>query len=189
MSPEEKIDNDHVLRNDNRIKLLNQFQWSWYHSFQKTMFYLMKYKYAIFSNFKVHVTKSSVPLFWDTRYNGDFSNPINMHSPTELEFSFRMIQTFLNQLYSHKILIIIIARGCFSVKSLFFKSLTAKAPYNPLYWTFPLKDLLVLRHQSPAASIHFSLAPPPPPPGSTPLSVPTTHHHHQQLYQHLCIHG
>ena len=34
-------------------KLLNQFQWSWYHSFQKTMFYLMKSKYAIFSNIQV----------------------------------------------------------------------------------------------------------------------------------------
>ena len=34
-------------------KLLNKFQWSWYHSFQKTMFYLMKSKYAIFSNIKV----------------------------------------------------------------------------------------------------------------------------------------
>ena len=33
-------------------KLLNQFQWSWYHSFQKTMFYLMKSKYAIFLNIK-----------------------------------------------------------------------------------------------------------------------------------------
>ena len=31
------------------------------------MFYMMKLKYAIFSNIKV--TKSSVPLFWgDTRY-------------------------------------------------------------------------------------------------------------------------
>ena len=33
-------------------KLLDQFQ-SWHHSFQKTMFYLMKVKYAIFSNIKV----------------------------------------------------------------------------------------------------------------------------------------
>ena len=36
-----------------KSKLLNQFQWSWYHSFQKTMFYLMKLKHAIFSNIKV----------------------------------------------------------------------------------------------------------------------------------------
>ena len=34
-------------------KLPNQFQWSWYHSFQKTMFDLMKSKYVIFSNSKV----------------------------------------------------------------------------------------------------------------------------------------
>ena len=33
--------------------LLNQITWSWYHSFQKTIFYLMKSKYAIFSNIKV----------------------------------------------------------------------------------------------------------------------------------------
>ena len=42
---EDKIDNDDVFRNDHRIKFLKlfyQFQWSWYHSFQKTMFYLMK---------------------------------------------------------------------------------------------------------------------------------------------------
>ena len=36
-----------------KSKLLNQFQWSWYHSFQKTMFYLMKLKYARFSNIKL----------------------------------------------------------------------------------------------------------------------------------------
>ena len=34
-------------------KLLNQFQWSWYHSFEKTMLCLMTSKYAIFSNIKV----------------------------------------------------------------------------------------------------------------------------------------
>ena len=34
-------------------KLLNQFQWTWYHSLQKTLFYLTKLKYAIFSNIKV----------------------------------------------------------------------------------------------------------------------------------------
>ena len=33
--------------------LPNQIIWSWYHSFQKTMFYLTKSKYAIFANFKV----------------------------------------------------------------------------------------------------------------------------------------
>ena len=52
---EEKIDNDHVWGMTIHVgsKLLDQFQWSWYHSFQKTMFYLMKSKYAIFSNIKV----------------------------------------------------------------------------------------------------------------------------------------
>ena len=44
-------------------KLLNQFQWSWHHSFQKTMFYLIKSKYAIYFFFK-----SSIPLCFDTRY-------------------------------------------------------------------------------------------------------------------------
>ena len=33
--------------------------WSWYHSFQKTMFYLLKSKYAIFFNFKVTKIKHS----------------------------------------------------------------------------------------------------------------------------------
>ena len=33
--------------------LPNQIKWSWYHSLQKTMLYLMKSKYAIFSNIKV----------------------------------------------------------------------------------------------------------------------------------------
>ena len=33
--------------------LPNQIKWSWHHSFQKTMFHLMKSKYAIFSNIKV----------------------------------------------------------------------------------------------------------------------------------------
>ena len=33
--------------------LPNQMKWSWYHSFQKTMFYLMKSKYAIYFNIKV----------------------------------------------------------------------------------------------------------------------------------------
>ena len=44
------------------LKLLNQFQWSWYHFFQKTMFYLMKSKYAIFSNIKV--TKIGRSALW-----------------------------------------------------------------------------------------------------------------------------
>ena len=39
--------------------LPNQIKWSWYHSFQKTMFYLMKSKYAIFSNIKVTKFKRS----------------------------------------------------------------------------------------------------------------------------------
>ena len=33
--------------------LPKQIKWSWYHYIQKTMFYLMKSKYAIFSNIKV----------------------------------------------------------------------------------------------------------------------------------------
>ena len=33
--------------------LPNQIKWSCYHSFQKTVFYLMKSKYALFSNIKV----------------------------------------------------------------------------------------------------------------------------------------
>ena len=45
-------------------KLLNQFQWSWYHSFQKTMFYLMKAKDAIFSNIKL--TKFERSAFFGT---------------------------------------------------------------------------------------------------------------------------
>ena len=48
-------------------KLLNQFHWSWYHSFQETiLFYLMKSKYAIFS--KIKVTKIERSAFGDTRY-------------------------------------------------------------------------------------------------------------------------
>ena len=50
-------------------KLLNQFRWSWYHSFQKTMFYLMKLKYGIFSNSKVTKIERSALLFWYTRYS------------------------------------------------------------------------------------------------------------------------
>ena len=42
--------------------LLNQIKWSWYHSFQKTMFYLMKSKYAIFSNIKVMNIERSASL-------------------------------------------------------------------------------------------------------------------------------
>ena len=45
-------------------KLLNQFQWSWYHSFEKTMFYSMTSKYAIFPNIKVTNIESSA--FWGT---------------------------------------------------------------------------------------------------------------------------
>ena len=52
--------------------LPNQIRCSWYHSFQKTMFFLMKSKYAIFSNIKVKKTERSsfggtpgiVPTFW-----------------------------------------------------------------------------------------------------------------------------
>ena len=43
-----------------------QIKWSWYHSFQKTMCYLMKWKYAIFeyqSN-----ENWAFRFFWDTRY-------------------------------------------------------------------------------------------------------------------------
>ena len=44
--------------------LPNQIKLSWYHSFQKTMFYLMKSKYAIFFYFKV--TKIECSAFWGT---------------------------------------------------------------------------------------------------------------------------
>ena len=46
--------------------LPNQINWSWYHSFQKTMFYLMKSKYAlhVFSNIKV--TNMERSTFWGT---------------------------------------------------------------------------------------------------------------------------
>ena len=46
-----------------QLKLLSQFQWSWYYSFQKTMFYLMKSKYAIFLNIKVTKIERSA-FFW-----------------------------------------------------------------------------------------------------------------------------
>ena len=53
------------------LKLLNQFQWSWYHSFQKTMFYLMKSKYAIFSNIRVMKIERSAfwghPIYWQIK--------------------------------------------------------------------------------------------------------------------------
>ena len=39
---EERMDIYRALRNDNRLKLQNQLQCSWYHSFLKTMFYLIK---------------------------------------------------------------------------------------------------------------------------------------------------
>ena len=40
--------------------LPNQIKWSWYHFFQKTVFCLMKSKYAIFSNTKVtNIERSS----------------------------------------------------------------------------------------------------------------------------------
>ena len=70
---EEKINNDYVLRNDHRIKsILNQFQWCWYYSLQKTMFYLMKSKYAIFSNIKVTKIERSAffgtPSIWRVSY-------------------------------------------------------------------------------------------------------------------------
>ena len=49
-------------------KLLNQFQWSWYHSFQKTMFHLMNSKYAIFLNY-IRVTKIQRSAFlWHPVY-------------------------------------------------------------------------------------------------------------------------
>ena len=44
--------------------LLNQIKRSWYHSFQKTMFYLMKSKYAIFLNIKL--TKIERSAFFGT---------------------------------------------------------------------------------------------------------------------------
>ena len=50
-------------------KLLNQNQWSWYHSFQKTMFYLMKSIYAIFSNINESNKFRAFHFFWHTRYN------------------------------------------------------------------------------------------------------------------------
>ena len=39
--------------------LPNQIKWYWYHSFQKTMFYLIKSKYAIFLNINVTKIKQS----------------------------------------------------------------------------------------------------------------------------------
>ena len=53
--------------------LLNQIKWSWYHPFQKTMFYLMKSKYAIFSSIKVMKIERSAFFFLggDTRYMGN----------------------------------------------------------------------------------------------------------------------
>ena len=44
--------------------LPNQIKWSWYHSFQKTMFYLMKSTYALFFNIKVMKIEHSA--FWGT---------------------------------------------------------------------------------------------------------------------------
>ena len=46
-----KFVNDCVSRNGCiELILPNQIKWSWYHSFQKTMFYLMISKYVRFSN-------------------------------------------------------------------------------------------------------------------------------------------
>ena len=64
---EEKIDKYYVLRMTIESKLLKQFQWSWYHSFQNTMFYLMKSKYGIFLNIKVTKIERSAFL-GDTWY-------------------------------------------------------------------------------------------------------------------------
>ena len=44
--------------------LLNQFQWSWYHSFQKTMFYLIKSKYFEYQSNKNRTFR----FLGDTRY-------------------------------------------------------------------------------------------------------------------------
>ena len=43
--------------------LPNRIKWSWHHSFQKTMFYLMKSNYDILSNIKVTKIKRSVFFF------------------------------------------------------------------------------------------------------------------------------
>ena len=63
-------------------KLLNQFQWSWYHSFQKTMFYLMKLKYTIFSN--IRVTKIERSAFLGTPGIVVTSNSPKWYSGTSL---------------------------------------------------------------------------------------------------------
>ena len=47
--------------------LPNQIKLSWYYSVQKTLFYLMKSKYAIFLNIKVTKIERSA-VFGDTRY-------------------------------------------------------------------------------------------------------------------------
>ena len=61
---EEKFDNDYCFKEMTiESKLLNQFHWSWYHSFQKTMFFLMKSKHVIFSNIKVKKIERST-FFW-----------------------------------------------------------------------------------------------------------------------------
>ena len=70
-----KIDNDHIFRNDYTIKTTQPISMILvqYHSFQKTMFDLMKLKYMY-----IHVCyileyqsneNRAFRIFWDTRYS------------------------------------------------------------------------------------------------------------------------
>ena len=52
--------------------LPSQIKWFWHHSFQKTMFYLVKLKYAIFLNFKVTKIERS-PFLGHPVYHKDDS--------------------------------------------------------------------------------------------------------------------
>ena len=65
-------------------KLLNQFQWSRYHSFQKTMFYLMKSQNVIFSNIKETKIERSA-FFLDTRYIRMRRNKYHMYGILTLQ--------------------------------------------------------------------------------------------------------
>ena len=57
MLNEKKIENDYIMFWEMTMesKLLDQFQWYWYHSSQKTMFYLIKYKKKLY--FRIGLSK------------------------------------------------------------------------------------------------------------------------------------
>ena len=64
--------------------LPNQIKRSWYHSFQKTLFYLMKSKYAIiFSNFKVTKIKRSA-FFGTPSIFPEAHNLFGPHYPSDI---------------------------------------------------------------------------------------------------------